>query len=134
MPDIDDVGEQVRYLLDTYRKPSGDRYEYKEIERGTNGKLKYMSLWKLAHSQIKEPKRETLYTLSDFLRVDRGFWNTRIAEWQKKVESEKNSVSKSLQNIQIVTARYLELSPEQQEIVLDVIESLAKRSKNKQSD
>jgi len=129
----DEYVAKLRYLLDIYRKPDGQKFSYQEIERGTEEKfgserkIRYMWLWKLEKRQLKNPGQKNLALLTEFLGVKPGFWDMSLEEWRKSEKVSKVSANKGFENMQLIAARALELTPEAQEIVLDVIESLKKR-------
>lgn len=118
-----ELAEKIRYLLEANKK------SISEVEKGTDGQLRYMWLWKLSHGQIEKPSYEALKTLGDFFNVPVEFWDSslKLNDWKKKVADNQQQATQSKENMQRMVGRYLDLEPNEQQILLEVMESMLRR-------
>lgn len=122
-----EMAEKLNYLFENFRKSNGQKYSYLEVENLTQGKVHNSWLSRAASGQSPRPSLRSLKALNDVFGVDPGFWFKDLQEWLEEQEA-KNNPSQDIQSQQIAM-RASELSPDAQEVILDLIESFEKRFK-----
>lgn len=120
-----ELAEKVNFLFQQCRDENGDRYNFSDIERLTNGKLDQSWLWKLAHAQTSRPSLWSLKALTDFFGLDPSFWFNPLDEGLKS----KVVVQ---QEVQFIALRSSELTPEARKVILNLIDSFNKVESFKQ--
>lgn len=124
-----EIGEKVRFLLNTFKKPNGEPYNYREVEEGTKGEINYSWLWKLANGHVNNPGIQALKSLTTFFGITPDFWFKDLNEWV----AEQTSVS---DNEQVGKGDELErlalyakgLNAEDLDIVINLVEAFRKRN------
>lgn len=122
--EFSDVTRKVNFLFANYFNSKNQRYTYADLERATNGALKYFWIWKLAHNQIERPGLEELQMITDFFGISPKFWFTKLEDWQKQQAQAKVRQEQDKETAKQIALRSVKLRPEAQKIVLGVIESL----------
>src|SRR4051812_35585577 len=76
-----EIGEKVRFLLTTFRKPNGEPYNYREVAEGTNSEVNYSWFWKLANGHVNNPGIKAVKSLTAFFGITPDFWFKDLKEW-----------------------------------------------------
>jgi transcriptional regulator with XRE-family HTH domain len=114
-----EIARKVNYLLDTYRKPNGERYQHREIAAASNGTINHSWLWKLANAQLHSPGIQALKALTDFFKIDASFWFRDLDEQADK----PHKFSAGVQNI-MARVTEQDLTPEEQQAMLSLLDNL----------
>lgn len=123
-----DLEEKVNFLFEHFRKPNLDRFTYKEVEEGTKGSVHASWISRLATGKAQRPGLMVLKALTDFFKVDPSFWFNPLTEESKFMLKEKQGDK----TISTIALRSSNLSPENAQVVLDLINSLERVKKDKQ--
>src|SRR5438128_10192818 len=102
------LAEKVGFLFETFKKPNGDNYTFREVAELTG--LDSTWIWRLSKAQVTRPGIRTLKLLSDFFNVDPSFWFNDLTEGYKI----KMKIEHGNETVQQIALRSLELPPEAQ--------------------
>jgi len=109
---------RLKRLFEEKRKPDGKKYSQTEVLEGLQGVVTRVYLWKLRNGRAANPSYQVIRGLADFFGVSPGYFfesdETPSREWDLAYEIE---------------LKVSNLSREQQQMVLAVVESLQKTQK-----
>lgn len=120
-----EIAEKINYLFENYKKPNGQKYSYLEVEALTEGKVHNSWLSRVASGQSPRPSLWSLKALSKVFGVEPGFWFKDLDEWTLEQEQKKSQLENP--EIQQIALRANKLSPQEKQVLLDLIESFERR-------
>jgi transcriptional regulator with XRE-family HTH domain len=124
-----EIAEKINYLFENYRNDKGQKYSYLEVEALTEGKVHNSWLSRVASGQSPRPSLWSLKALSKVFGIDPGFWFKELDEWiSEQNQAKENSEDPEIQRIAL---RANKLSPEEKQVLMDMIESFEKRFSSK---
>ena len=125
-----EIGEKVRFLLATFRKPNGETYNYREVEEGTHGEINYSWLWKLANGHVNNPGIMALKSLTTFFGITPDFWFKDLKEWVADQTSvTDNELAGNGDELERLALYAKGLNAEDLGIVINLVEAFKKRNK-----
>lgn len=122
----EEIAAKIQYLFDTYRKPNGDKYNYLEVDRLTDGKVDNSWLSKLGKGKVTRPGLTVLKAITNFFGVEPDFWFKDLDDWVAEQNEKRNQNTR-----QEIATRAGDLPEEAQQIIFDLVDSFEKRLGNK---
>ena len=126
-----EIAEKINYLFENYRKANGQKYNYLEVEALTEGKVHNSWLSRVASGHSPRPSLWSLKALSKVFGVEPGFWFKDLDEWISEQKQRKTELENP--EIQQIALRANKLSPQEKQVLLDLIESFEKRFSTRSS-
>lgn len=118
-----EIAQKVNFLFENCRKSNGERYTFREVSELSGGAIDSTWLWRLSKGQSSRPGLTTLKAITDFFGIDPSYWFNDLDEGLKaKIKIENSSTT-----AQQIALRAIELSPEAQQIILNLIDSFNKQ-------
>lgn len=120
----EELARKVRFLFDTCRKETGERYTFLEVQEATKGKIHQSWISKMANGQVLRPGIKSLKALSDFFQIDPSFWFNPLDDAVKV----KHKVENGPQQLQTVMLRASELEVPDLDFLIETIDLLKRRN------
>ncbi len=120
-----EISAKINYLFENYRKPNGQKYNYLEVEALSEGIVHNSWLSRVATGHSPRPSLWSLKALSKIFGVEPGFWFKDLEEWILEQAHKKEQLENP--EIQQIALRANNLSPQEKQVLLDLIDSFEKR-------
>ncbi len=118
--DTNQFALRLRRLFNEKRKPDGKKYSQTEVLDGLQGVVTRVYLWKLRNGRAANPSFNVIRGLADFFAVEPGYFFER---------DESGPSDNQWDPAHEIGVKASTLTPDQQQMVLMMIESIQKAQK-----
>lgn len=128
-----EIADKVNYLFENFKKSSGGKYNFTEVEEATGIHKSWLS--KLAAGHVSRPGLQVLQALTKFFQIDPGFWFKDLNAWIKEREEAVVQAEAMDPHEKIVSAlRARDPSENFGQYILDMIEVYDKMHEREKKD
>ncbi len=122
--------QKLNSLFERIRKPDGSQYTSEDVEKGTNGAVTRVYVWKLRRGTATNPGYQIIQALADFFKVDPGYFFPE----RESLSTDRHEPS----TLDYIFARVYDLDDSARQQILNMMDFLAeykgKKGKEDQQD
>jgi transcriptional regulator with XRE-family HTH domain len=123
---MSELAEKINRLFETFTKPDGSEYTYREVEDGTNRAVTAAYVWRLRTGKAENPGYRVLAALCRFFEVSITYFFSEEPEAEVYVKELRLARALHEEGVAHLARRAGELDEEGRNAVLEMIEYVRK--------